>query len=160
MLEDHGHNHPQFQTNHKVKLKQSIPSTLFSNCCTISKALYQHTFLILARQQIEKRRKSLEIEKAKFFSDILQGSRYSFTSGDKTHSLLQKETQKCLNNILRPQTNQHSSYKRGKDLQKQSLKENIVEVRTQTKLITKFRINIAFGNMVLFSALKLSSIGN
>ena len=55
-----------------------------------------------ALQEIEKRRKSLELEKQKFFSDIIQGSRYSFTSGDQTHSILQKETQKCLNSVLKP----------------------------------------------------------
>ena len=55
-----------------------------------------------ALQEIEKRRKSLELEKQKFFSDIIQGSRYSFTSGDQTHSILQKETQKCLDSVLKP----------------------------------------------------------
>ena len=44
----------------------------------------------------------MEIEKQKFFSDLIQGSRYSFTSGDQTHSILQKETQKCLDSVLKP----------------------------------------------------------
>ena len=44
----------------------------------------------------------MELEKQKFFSDIIQGSRYSFTSGDQTHSILQKETQKCLDSVLKP----------------------------------------------------------
>ena len=63
---------------------------------------FQYHFQFLAFHEIEKRRKSLELEKQKFFSDLIQGSRYSFTSGDQTHSILQKETQKCLDSVLKP----------------------------------------------------------
>ena len=51
--------------------------------------------------ELQKRRKSLEIEKAKFFADLIEGSRYSFSSGDSTHKILQKETQKCLDTVLK-----------------------------------------------------------
>ena len=51
--------------------------------------------------ELHKRRKSLEIEKAKFFADLIEGSRYSFSSGDSTHRILQKETQKCLDTVLK-----------------------------------------------------------
>ena len=64
--------------------------------------LFPISFSFLAFHEIEKRRKSLELEKQKFFSDLIQGSRYSFTSGDQTHSILQKETQKCLDSVLKP----------------------------------------------------------
>ena len=60
---------------------------------------YQIT-CISAYLELQKRRKSLEIEKAKFFSDLIEGSRYSFSSGDSTHRILQKETQKCLDTVL------------------------------------------------------------
>ena len=60
---------------------------------------YQMT-CISAYLELQKRRKSLEIEKAKFFSDLIEGSRYSFSSGDSTHRILQKETQKCLDTVL------------------------------------------------------------
>jgi hypothetical protein len=54
--------------------------------------------------ELQKRRKSLEIEKAKFFSDLIEGSRYSFSFGDRTHRILQKETQKCLDTVLKAET--------------------------------------------------------
>ena len=62
---------------------------------------YQIT-CISAYLELQKRRKSLEIEKAKFFSDLIEGSKYSFSSGDSTHRILQKETQKCLDTVLKP----------------------------------------------------------
>ena len=61
---------------------------------------YQMT-CISAYLELQKRRKSLEIEKAKFFSDLIEGSRYSFSSGDSAHRILQKETQKCLDTVLK-----------------------------------------------------------
>ena len=61
---------------------------------------YQIT-CISAYLELQKRRKSLEIEKAKFFSDLIEGSKYSFSSGDSTHKILQKETQKCLDTVLK-----------------------------------------------------------
>ena len=61
---------------------------------------YQIT-CISAYLELQKRRKSLEIEKAKFFSDLIEGSRYSFSSADSTHRILQKETQKCLDTVLK-----------------------------------------------------------
>ena len=76
---------------------KSNTSTVISN-----HAYVPFQFSNTALQEIEKRRKSLELEKQKFFSDIIQGSRYSFTSGDQTHSILQKETQKCLDSVLKP----------------------------------------------------------
>jgi len=88
--------------------------------------LYQY-FYNKAFQEIQKRRKSLEIEKAKFFSDIIQGSKYSFSSGDRTHKILQKETQKCLNSVLKPEKPTNTSYNI-KELQEGALEENIGKV--------------------------------
>ena len=61
---------------------------------------YQIT-CISAYLELQKRRKSLEVEKAKFFSDLIEGSRNSFSSADSTHRTLQKETQKCLDTVLK-----------------------------------------------------------
>ena len=93
-----------------------------------------------ALQEIEKRRKSLELEKQKFFSDIIQGSRYSFTSGDQTHSILQKETQKCLDSVLKPDNfnllkkNFNLAY-HTEQIENEHLSDNEIKVRRYFSLV-------------------------
>ena len=84
-------------------------------------------YFILAFQQIKNRRKSLELERAKFFSDILQQSAYSFSQIDKTHSVIQKEARECLDRVLTAQAGQLFQHQ-ASNLQQTSLKENIVQV--------------------------------